>query len=115
LAHNEAKTLGVEIREIAPSTSANPALAAGARTSAKKAEPLEGNDVAIGLRGPFRNIVSLLADLPRHDVLLEIHDVELTSVNSTNKIPVLNATVHSTIYRLVAMPLMEEAHAGTLR
>ena len=85
----EAQQRGVEIRSILPSS-----------TSATSSGPFVGTDVAIGVRGPFRNIVSLIADLPRHDVLIEVHDAELVSSDQSQKLPALDVTLHTTFYRL---------------
>jgi hypothetical protein len=102
LLEDEAKQRGVEIRSIVPSAAP---ITAGA---------LVGTDVAIGARGPFRNIISFLADLPRHNVLMELRDAELISSDPTQKLPSLDATVHATIYRLTSVNTAEDTHVRAL-
>jgi hypothetical protein len=111
LFHDEAKRTGVEIREVAPDTEQH----ATASAALLKPGALGGYELAIGVRGPFRNVVSLLADLPRHDVLIDVHDVQLASPESERSVPVLDVTLHSTIYRVLAVPGGEVSHVRALR
>lgn len=91
----EAARYHVAIRAIATddmsSADASPKSAA---RSALEAQPL-----TLTLRGTFRDIVPLLADLPNHDVLLEIRDAQLHVVPSTRSAIVLDATVAAALYR----------------
>lgn len=106
LFHDEAKQSGVEIREISPEASAAEQTKADGR--------LASYAVTVGLRAPFRNIVRLLADLPRHDVLIEVHDVRLSSSASASGAPALDATLHATIYRVGSVPGTEVSHVRAL-
>jgi Tfp pilus assembly protein PilO len=61
---------------------------------------LDRTPVTLGLRGRFRNIATLLDDLPRHDVLIGVDGIELMTHHRDAITPVLDATVHVSIYRL---------------
>jgi hypothetical protein len=61
---------------------------------------LTGTDVTLTLRGPFRSIAGFLADVPRHDVLIDVRDVALQATGTIARAPILLATVHATVYRL---------------
>src|SRR5215469_14425180 len=99
----EAKHLQVDVRSVAPTP----------QTTPSGHDDLNGTDVAIGVRGPFRNVVDFIADLPRHDVLVEIHNAQISSSDTTQQSPVLEVTLNATIYRLTGQPL-EAPHARTL-
>ena len=93
LFNDEAKRLNVDVRSLAPATATSKPAVASLRT-------LNGNDITIGVRGPFRNVVNLIADLPRHDVLVEIHSAQITSSDTTQKTPTLDVTLDATIYQV---------------
>ena len=92
----EGKRMNVDVRSIAP--------APAAAQSAAVHESLSGSDVAIGVRGPFKNVMNLIADLPRHNVLVEVHDAQITSSDITKKAPVLDVTINATIFRVSGNP-----------
>jgi Tfp pilus assembly protein PilO len=100
LFNRESQTLSVDVRTLTPAT-------APSSVSAARYLKSETN-VAVGVRGPFRNIVNLIADLPRHDVLIEIHDARITSNEATVQSPVLDLSFDATIYRIVQMPVEEK-------
>ncbi len=102
LLSEEGKRLRVDVRSIAP------AQHAGGETH----DPLVGTDVAIAVRGSFRNIVDMIADVPRHDVLVEIHDAQLVSADTMQGLPKLDVTLHATIYRLT-LPERSDLDART--
>jgi hypothetical protein len=113
LLHEDSKNESVQIREVAPDAAIRSAV--GTTEKAHQEDLLSGSDVAISVRGPFRNVIALVADLPRHDVLIDIHDIQITSTGALRKPPVLDVTLHSTIYRLVALPTMENSRVRTFR
>ena len=116
LLHEESKRQEVEIREVAPDAGARATLShQPPGPPSPKAEVLAPADVSIAVRGPFRNIVSLVAELPRHDVLVDIHDIQLSSTESTNTSPVLDATLHTTVYRLVSLPRVGTSRVRLVR
>ena len=76
LLSTEAKEFGVEMRSMTPD--GNSTLPA---TRSSSNEPLRGDDWNLGMRGAFRNVLAMLSDLPRHDVLIGVRDVDLTAVS----------------------------------
>ena len=112
LFHDEAKRERVDIREVAPdsrshdSTSTNPTV--------RHSNALASYDLSIGARGPFRNVVALIADLPRHDVLIDVHDVQITSSDQQRNPPILDVTLHATIYRVVSTTSLGGARVRAL-
>jgi Tfp pilus assembly protein PilO len=68
-------------------------------------------DVIVAIRGRYRDIVALVADLSRHDLLIDVHDLELTSTS----IPIfgadVDATIHATVYHSNQGLMREENHA----
>lgn len=94
LMNEEGKRLNVDIRSIGPAPTST--------QSSDRRTSMDATDVTIDARGPFKNVMNLIADLPRHDVLIEIHDTQITSSDTTKKTPVLDVTIDATIYRLSA-------------
>lgn len=116
LLHEESKRQGVEVREVAPDT--NPHTSPPPRTpqsSILKADVLAPEDIAVSVRGPFRNIVALVADLPRHDVLVDIRDIQLSSTEAARRPPILDVTLHATIYHLMSLPTVEISSERLIR
>ncbi len=107
-AADEAKRFHVEIRSLTPETSAPPALGAVAASD----DSLDGEDWTLGVRADFHDVVAFLADLPRHDVLIDVHDVDLKSPSAgESSAPVLDGTVHVTVLRLHSN-LAEDGYAA---
>jgi Tfp pilus assembly protein PilO len=92
LLNEEAQRFHVDVRTIAPETRASP----------PPTDRLVGQSVTVGIRGRFRDIVELIADLPHNNVLIDVRDVELAAVDTMHQSekPVLEATVRATLYRL---------------
>jgi hypothetical protein len=101
---DDARRFAIDVRNITPvDPSATPA----------PRDALIAMPVTLGVRGHFRNVIALLSDLPRHNVLIGVDDVALTARGSSSS-PLLDATVHLTIYRLVGGYDREGSHvAGT--
>jgi hypothetical protein len=95
LLNEEARRLNIDVRTLTPATGAPAPQAQRALAS--------GGDVSLGVRGPFRNVISFIADLPRHDVLIEIHNAQLSSADIQQHHPMLEVTINATIYRLRAL------------
>jgi hypothetical protein len=105
---DESKRFNVELRSIAPEETS------GTTDGAKANDALLGTDVTLGLRGSFRNMVVMLADLPRHDVLLAVHDVALQGTDKIHAgVPTLTATVHATLYRVRRERSREDNHVAS--
>jgi Tfp pilus assembly protein PilO len=102
LLSDESKHFNVELRSVVPQvSSATPA-------------PLISNDLTLGLRGRFRNIVAMLVDLPRHDVLIGVRDVAFVSTQTLHGgTPMLDVTVHATLYRVRDQKTVEDDRAAS--
>jgi Tfp pilus assembly protein PilO len=102
----EGSAFHVDIRSLTPDARAT--VAPGA---------LVGQDVEIAATGRFRDLVSLAADLPKHDVLIQLHDVRLrANGRATATSPALDATFQATLYRLSDTANSEVSNGtGTLR
>jgi hypothetical protein len=102
---DDSRRFDLDVRNIAP-------VDAGAAPATR--DPLIAMPVTLGVRGRFRNLIALLSDLPRHEVLIGVDDVAFTA-HENNLTPLLDATVHLTIYRLEHVHDTEGPHvAGTL-
>lgn len=108
LLSDEAKRNGLEFLEITPDTAGSPSTPAPA--AIRSDSRLSGVNVSIRLRGPFRSLVALISDIPRHDVLFQVHDVQLHATGALRPLPLLDATLHGTIYHLVSSHQTENTH-----
>lgn len=106
LLHDRADRNGVEVRDVSPARESP-------KTSGSMKHLLSGADLAIGLRGPFRNVVAFIADLPRHDVLIDVHDIRVASSPAGRRVPILDVTVHATAYRVTSLPTTGANYART--
>ena len=105
-----AKHFGVELRSVAPQEVPGAMLGPAARPAPDGLIPI---DMTVGLRGIFRNVVALLADLPRHQALLAVRDVSLQATDALHAgVPTLDVTVHATLYRVRQKALTEGVHAA---
>lgn len=93
LLEQEGKRFHTEVRSISPDVQPVD------KRSHGSVGTLKGSDWDIVIRGGFREILSLLADTPRHDVLLEIRDVDFTATGENGGSTTVDATVHTTIYQ----------------
>lgn len=97
LLNDEARRFSIQIRSITP----QPGSASGLPSPPPRGRKnLDGYDIAIVVHGGFRDIVSFVADLPRHNVLVSLNDVTMTLDGKATMRPILNATVNATVYRL---------------
>ena len=93
LVNGEARRFNVSIRQIAPDQVST------AESDLK--EQLAPYALEIGLRGRFSDMLALVSDLPRHEVLIGVAQVDLTSLaRPSSDRPELDATLHATIYRV---------------
>jgi Tfp pilus assembly protein PilO len=70
-------------------------------------------DVAVSLRGRYRDVMTAIADVPRHDALVEVQSVALTRVDTRGLFPSVDATVRVALYHDVKDLIKEETHAQT--
>jgi Tfp pilus assembly protein PilO len=94
----------VVIAGVAPGDSANLA-----------GQDTHGDTVAISLHGRYRDVVTSIADLSRHDALVEIRDVALVRSGgaSAAPFPSVDATIHATLYDDPAALLEDVQRAET--
>jgi Tfp pilus assembly protein PilO len=84
---------------------------AGDEPSAPHAQREE--DVAVSLRGRYRDVMAAIADVSRHDALVEVQSVALTRVDTRQLFPSVDATVRVALYPDVKDLVKEETHAQT--
>lgn len=105
LLSHESRAFTVDVRSFVPATAATPA----------PGTSLVGTPVEIDVRGGFRNLLALVSDLPRHNVLIDVNDVSLDDNGNRSATPVLSAKIHATIFRYHAKTGEEmEYDPGTL-
>ncbi|HTA38339.1 MAG TPA: hypothetical protein VK760_04660 [Candidatus Acidoferrales bacterium] len=68
-------------------------------------------DVAVSLRGRYRDVMNAVADLSRHDALVEVRAVSLARVDIRTLFPNVDATVSVALFHTVKDLVKEEAHA----
>lgn len=108
LLSDESKRFDVELRSVAPEVAPIPV------ATSRATDVLVPTSVTLGFRGKFRNVVALLADVPRHEVLLAINDVSLqTSDTAHFGSPTLGVIVHATLYRVRPEPAMENRRVAS--
>lgn len=108
----ESRRFDVELRSVVPQNVAKPL----ERAAAHPPELLAQNELVLGLRGRFRNVLAFVADLPRHDALIEVRGVTLSAAGaSPDGTPALDATVEATLYRLREAPLKEVSRVSSAR
>jgi Tfp pilus assembly protein PilO len=84
---------------------------AGEEPSAPRLQREE--DVAVSLRGRYRDVMAAIADVSRHDALVEVQSVALTRVDTRQLFPSVDATVRVALYPDVKALVKEETHAQT--
>ncbi len=99
LFNEESERFGVDVRTIVP----QPA------TKNDPEDVLVETNLELGLRGSFRSLVTMLADLTRHDVLIGVRDIAISAAGATpaRPSPTLDVTIHAAMYRLRSPARME--------
>ncbi len=110
LLNRESRTHSIDVRSIVPTsgTTASPSPAAARRADSA----LVGTAIEIDVRGRFRDLLAFVSDLPRHDVLIDVSDINLVDRGDRSSKPVLGATVHATIFRYLYQEGREAQHAS---
>lgn len=81
--------------------------------------PADSNDavdsgaqaIDIKLHGAYRDILRIVADLSRHDLLIEVGDAELAAAPSDlGSAPDVDATVHATVFHDLTALMKEKDH-----
>jgi Tfp pilus assembly protein PilO len=92
----ESSRFKIDVQSIVPEPSSGSQTPMPDRSLASEA--LEGMPIELGLHGSFRQLLALISDLPRHDVLIDVQDVDLLADDDSNS-PLLNAKLHAIVYR----------------
>lgn len=110
LLNRESHAHTIDIRSIVPApiapTSAPPAAARPADSA------LTGTAIEIDARGRFRDILAFISDLPRHNVLIDVSDINIIDRGDHSPKPVLGATIHATVFRYKGIKKGEIPHAA---
>jgi len=110
LLYRESHTRSIDVRSILPApVPSAPAAVAVARPAEAT---LVGTSIEIDVRGRFRDILGFISDLPRHNVLVDVSDINLVERGDHSAKPVLGATIHATIYRCMGTLERENQHAS---
>jgi Tfp pilus assembly protein PilO len=75
--------------------------------------PRREEDVSVSLRGRYRDLMAAIADVPHHDVLVEVQSVTLQSVATRQVFPSVDATIRAALYPEVKDLAKEDTHAQT--
>lgn len=112
LLNQESRAHGIDVRSIvpAPVASASPPPAQARLVDST----LVGTAVEIDVRGRFRDLLAFVSDLPRHNVLIDVSDIDLADRGDRSLKPVLGATIHATVFRYQGTPERETHASGSL-
>jgi len=86
---DEARRNHVTVTSIAP--------ASAAQTAPRATDREE--ELAVGLRGRYRDVLAAVADVPHHDVLVEVRGLSLARVDTRGLFPSVDAVVRAAIYQ----------------
>jgi hypothetical protein len=68
--------------------------------------------VTIGIRGSYRNVLSVIADLSAHRVLIEVSNATLVAASDSD-LREIDATVHARVYSKLEALMKENQDAGS--
>lgn len=71
--------------------------------------------VTIGVRGNYRDAIAAIADLTRHDVLIELEGATLSATSRRDGLSQVDAVVQATLYHGVASIMKGKNRETTLR
>jgi Tfp pilus assembly protein PilO len=109
LLNRESHAHAIDIRSIVPA----PVAPASAPPAARPADSaLIGTAIEIDARGGFRDILAFISDLPRHNVLIDVSDINIIERGDHSTKPVLGATIHATVFRYKGVKEGEIQHAS---
>ncbi len=110
LLNRESRTHGIDVRSIVPASGSTVSPSPAAARPADSA--LAGTAIEIEVRGRFRDLLAFVSDLPRHDVLIDVSDINLVDRGDHSFKPVLGATIHATVFRYLGLAERETQHAS---
>jgi Tfp pilus assembly protein PilO len=111
LLNRESRAHGIDVRAILPAPAASASPAAPQQPTEST---LAGTSFEIDTRGHFRDLLAFVSDLPRHNVLIDIDDIDLVDRGDRSLKPVLGATIHATVFRYQGAVEGETHAAGNL-
>jgi Tfp pilus assembly protein PilO len=107
LLNRESHAHTIDIRSIVPAP-----VAAASAAPRPPDSTLTGTAIEIDARGGFRDILAFISDLPRHNVLIDVSDINITERGDHSPKPVLGATIHATVFRYKSIKEGEIEHAS---
>ena len=108
LLNREAHVFAVDVLSIVPAPSSAPVQASRASVDNR----LQGVPIEVDVRARFRDVLAFVSDLPRHNVLIDLHDVNLADEGDRSATPVLRVKIHATIFRYRGTAEEEAQHAS---
>ena len=109
LLNRESRAHGIDVRSIAPAPGSS---ASPAPNTAQTDNALAGTAMEIDVRGRFRDLLAFISDLPRHNVLIEVSDINLADRGDRSNKPVLGATIYATVFRYQGIAEGDTLHAS---
>ncbi|HUA09828.1 MAG TPA: type 4a pilus biogenesis protein PilO [Candidatus Acidoferrales bacterium] len=103
----EGRAFSVDVRSILPAPEASAMPSPGPAERALAGTPLE-----IDVRGSFRDILAFVSDLPRHDALIEVHELSLSDRGDRSPKHILGASIYATVFRYGDGAERETQHAS---
>ena len=95
---------GIEVRSLLPQDSPTPMAL------------LSKTEIALAIRGHFRNLIAFTSNLPRHDALIGVTGIAINAGTASKADPsVLDATLHLALYRIDDPVAKESTHASVSR
>ncbi|MGB6986448.1 MAG: type 4a pilus biogenesis protein PilO [Candidatus Aquilonibacter sp.] len=110
LLNRESRVHAIDIRSIVPAPVASASAAPAAARPADSA--LLGTAIEIDVRGGFRDVLAFISDLPRHNVLIDVNDINLVDRGDHSSKPALGVTIHATVFRYKGIIEGEIRHAS---
>ena len=109
LLNRESRAHGIDVRSIAPAPGSS---ASPPPNAAQADDVLAGTAIEIDVRGRFRDLLAFISDLPRHNVLIDVSDINLADRGDRSNKPVLGATIHATVFRYQSVAERDTQHAS---
>ncbi|MGC2130306.1 MAG: type 4a pilus biogenesis protein PilO [Candidatus Aquilonibacter sp.] len=113
LLDRQARAFAIDVRSIVPAPASSSAAATQGQSTSSNA--FAGTALEFDVRGRFREVLAFVADLPRHNVLINVSDLNLAGEGDRSVKPILSAKIHATVFRYRGIAEEEAQHAsGTL-
>jgi Tfp pilus assembly protein PilO len=76
--------------------------------------PQVKEELAVSMRGRYRDVMGAIADIPQHDALVEVESVGVARADTRALFPSIDATVRVALYRDVKDLAKENTNARTI-